>query len=45
MRSERIRLKYYYNFLGEGGKEPTLDLYLPYNMPEINREKYRRQGL
>ena len=45
MRSERIRLKYYYNFLGEGGKEPTLDLYLPYNMPEINREKYKRPCL
>ena len=45
MRSERIRLKYYYNFLGEGGKDPTLDLYLPYNMPEINREKQKRPCL
>ena len=45
MRSERIRLKYYYDFLGDGGKDPTLDLYLPYNMPEINREKDKRPCL
>lgn len=45
MRSERIRLKYYYNFLGDGGKDPTLDLYLPYNMPEMNREKDKRPCL
>ncbi len=45
MRSERIRLKYYYSFLGDGGKDPTLDLYLPYNMPEMKREKDKRPCL
>lgn len=42
MRSERIRLKYYYNFLGDGGKDPTLDLYLPSNLAEMKQEKRKR---
>lgn len=45
MRHERIRLKYYYSFLGEGGKDPTLDIYLPYNMAEMNRTKDKRPCL
>lgn len=45
MRCEKIRLKYYYNFLGEGGKDPTLQLFLPYNMVEMKRTKDKRPCL
>ncbi len=39
---KRIELKEYYELLGENGKNPTLDLYLPYNMVEMRREKQKR---
>ena len=45
MRHEKIRLKYYYDFLGDGCKDPTLELYLPYNMAEMKREKDKRPCL
>lgn len=45
MRYEKIRLKYYYGFLGKNGKDPTLELFLPYNMAEMKREKDKRPCL
>lgn len=45
MRHEKIRLKYYYDFLGDGGKDPTLELFLPYNMAEMKRTKDKRPCL
>lgn len=37
-----IKLKDCYGFLGENGKDPSLDIYLPYNMAEMGREKQKR---
>ena len=37
-----IELKDYFGFLGEDGKNPTLTLYLPYNMVEMNRQNQKR---
>ncbi len=37
-----IELKDYFEFLGENGKNPTLTLYLPYNMVEMNRQNQKR---
>lgn len=42
MRYERIELKKYFDFLGNNGANPTLDLYLPYNMVEMNRQHQKR---
>ncbi len=42
---ERIELKNNYNFLGNNGKNPTLDIYLPYNMIEMNRQHQKRPCL
>ena len=42
MRCERLFLKDYYSFLGDNGKNPTLDLYLPFNMDEMNRQNRKR---
>lgn len=42
MKHERIELKNHFSFLGENGKNPTLDIYLPYNMVEMRREKQKR---
>ena len=42
MRCERLFLKDYYSFLGDNGKNPTLDLYLPFNMDEMNRQSRKR---
>lgn len=39
---EKIHLKDYYEFLGQDGKDPTLTLYLPYNMKEMGRENAKR---
>ncbi len=39
---EKLHLKDYYSFLGEDGKDPTLTLYLPYNMKEMGRENAKR---
>lgn len=39
---EKLHLKDYYGFLGEDGKDPTLEIYLPYNMTEMNRQKAKR---
>lgn len=42
MRYEKIYLKDYYSFLGEDGRNPYVEYYLPYNMPEMNRENQKR---
>ncbi len=42
MKCERIYLKDCYDFLGENGKNATVDLYLPYNMTEMKREDRKR---
>ncbi|MGN1316127.1 MAG: alpha/beta hydrolase [Acutalibacteraceae bacterium] len=39
---KRLELKELFSFLGENGKNPTLDIYLPYNMVEMGREKQKR---
>ena len=41
MKHERLELKNYFSFLGEEGRNPTLDIYLPYNMVEMKREKQK----
>ena len=42
MRYEKIELKNEFPFLGEGGRNPVLELYLPYNMTEMKRENQKR---
>ncbi|MBR4286696.1 MAG: alpha/beta hydrolase [Clostridia bacterium] len=42
---ERIELKNNFDFLGNNGKNPTLDIYLPYNMVEMNRQNKKRPCL
>ena len=39
---EKIYLKDTFPFLGEDGKNPYLELYLPYNMVEMNRNNQKR---
>lgn len=34
---KKIELKDYYSFLGEENRNPTLEMYLPYNLKEMNR--------
>ena len=38
MRYETIHLKDHYDFLGQNGADPTLDIYLPFNMSEMGWE-------
>ncbi len=42
MRHEVIHLKDEFPFLGENGADPTLTTYLPFNMPEMNRQDRKR---
>ncbi len=42
---EKIELKNHFEFLGDDGKNPTLDIYLPYNMAEMNRQNQKRPCL
>lgn len=42
---EKIELKNHFEFLGADGKNPTLDIYLPYNMAEMNRQNQKRPCL
>lgn len=42
MKYEKLFLKDSYSFLGENGANPTLEIYLPYNMTEMNRENQKR---
>ncbi len=39
---KKLELKEYFDFLGNDGKNPTLELYLPYNMAEMNRQNMKR---
>lgn len=45
MQHEVFHLKDRFAFLGEGGKDPTLTVYLPYNMKEMNRQDQKRPGV
>lgn len=42
MKYEVIHLKEHFAFLGEDGKDPVLELFLPYNMTEMHRENQKR---
>ena len=42
MRYEKIELKSYFDFLGDNGKNPTLELYLPDNLSEMGRQNNKR---
>lgn len=42
MRYEKLHLKDYFGFLGENGADPVLEIYLPYNMTEMNRQNQKR---
>ena len=42
MKTETIHLKEIYPFLGDDGCDPTVDMYLPYNMTEMHRENRKR---
>ncbi len=37
-----LELKSYFEFLGKNDSNPTLDIYLPYNMVEMRRENQKR---
>lgn len=41
----KIRLKDHYSFLGEQGKNPLLETFLPYNLVEMNRQDELRPCL
>lgn len=45
MQVERIYLKDCYPFLGEGGKNPIVDMYLPYNLKEMGRQDEKRPSM
>lgn len=45
MKHEILHLKDYYEFLRADGCDPTVEIYLPYNMSEMNREKVKRPCL
>ncbi len=45
MKYEVIKLKDEYSFLGEGGRDPFFELYLPYNMTEMHHENRKRPCL
>ncbi len=42
MKHNVIHLKDFYPFLGENGCDPTVELYLPYNMSEMGKENLKR---
>lgn len=42
MKHETIHLKEKYGFLGADGKDATVDIYLPFNMDEMNRQNDKR---
>lgn len=45
MKVFRIELKDHYQFLGEDGKNPFVDVYLPYNLAEMKREDDMRPSM
>ncbi len=42
MEHRRLELKEQFDFLSENGKNPFLDIYLPYNSAEMGRQKQKR---
>lgn len=42
MRCFKVNLKDEFAFLGENGRDPWVECYLPYNMSEMKREDYKR---
>ena len=42
---EKLYLKDYYSFLGEDGRNPYLETYLPFNLTEMHRENRKRPCL
>lgn len=42
MKNEVIHLKEHFSALGENGCDPTVAVYLPYNMRELNRQNQKR---
>lgn len=42
MKHERLELKNYFDFIGANDANPTIDIYLPYNMVEMNRQNQKR---
>lgn len=42
MNHERLHLNQIYPFLGDEGRDPILETYLPYNMTEMHREHQKR---
>ncbi len=42
---EKLHLKDCFSFLGKNGNDPTLEIYLPYNMTEMNRQDQKRPCL
>ncbi len=42
MKCEVLHLKDYFDFLGNDGKDPTVELYLPYNSVEMGRANHKR---
>lgn len=45
MKVSRIHLKDFYPFLGEEGRDPFVDLYLPYNLAEMGRQDQKRAAM
>lgn len=45
MVTKRIYLKETYPFLAEDGKNPAVDMYLPYNLAEMNRQDEKRPSM
>lgn len=45
MKCEVLHLKEFYPFLGNDGKDPTVEIFLPYNMVEMKRENNKRPCL
>ena len=42
MKYERLELKNYFDFIGRNGENPTLEIFLPYNMAEMRRQDQKR---
>lgn len=42
LKCEKIHLKERFAFLGEDGRDPSVEIFLPYNMREMNRQEQKR---
>ena len=45
MQVSKVLLKDYYPFLSENGKDPYVDMYLPYNLAEMKRQDEKRPSM